>query len=291
VLNKIVSILRMHGFTGLFHSVYSKLTLPRAECFQSIRPNLENMSGIEIGGPSPIFSFNGLLPIYSYIGSLDNCNFSDKTTWEGEIRPGQTFKFNRHREAGEQLISEATNLSICDSNAYDVVLSSHAIEHSANPLLALKEWKRILKTNGFLILIVPHKDGTFDHKRPLTSFEHIIQDFENNVGENDLTHLDEILEFHDLRKDPGGSDFNAFKARSINNAENRCLHQHVFNTALAIEMVNYSNFKIINIELKRPYHIIVIAQKLATEESIDNSIFRAKASFITKSPFKSDKIN
>jgi SAM-dependent methyltransferase len=39
----------------------------------------------------------------------------------------------------------------------DTVFSSHCLEHVENVQTALSEWFRVLKTNGFLILCVPHQ--------------------------------------------------------------------------------------------------------------------------------------
>ena len=82
------------------------------------------------------------------------------------------------------------------------------LEHVANPIKALSEWKRI--TSGKIILIVPRKDFNFDHKRPITSFNHLLEDFDNDVNESDLTHLDEILSLHDLELDAPSGHLNSF---------------------------------------------------------------------------------
>jgi SAM-dependent methyltransferase len=113
--------------------------------------------GIEIGGPSPeIFGPH----IYPAITSLDNVNF--KTTWEGSIQEGNTFVFHPSRPPGRQYIREATALVDIPSASYDFLLSSHTLEHTANPILALREWLRVLKDNGVVVLVLPHKEGTFD---------------------------------------------------------------------------------------------------------------------------------
>ena len=62
------------------------------------------------------------------------------------------------------------------------------------------------------------------------------------LEKNDLTHLQEILELHDLNMDPGAGSFEEFKERSMNNVENRCLHQHVFDQALAVQLMTYMKF-------------------------------------------------
>jgi SAM-dependent methyltransferase len=85
--------------------------------------------------------------------------------------------------------------------------SAHVVEHRANPWgRPLAEWRRVVRPGGYVLLIVPHRDGTFDHRRPVTSLEHLLEDAERRTGEDDDTHLDEILRLHDLDRDPGASD-------------------------------------------------------------------------------------
>ena len=42
--------------------------------------------------------------------------------------------------------------------SYDFVHSSHCLEHLHNPTIALKNWVRICKPNGYLVLMVPDED-------------------------------------------------------------------------------------------------------------------------------------
>ena len=46
----------------------------------------------------------------------------------------------------------------------------------ANPLCAFQEWLRVLKKRGIIFLVLPDKDGTFDHRRPVTAFRHLVRD-------------------------------------------------------------------------------------------------------------------
>ena len=141
------------------------------------------------------------------------------------------------------------------------------------------------------MLVVPHKDGTFDHRRPVTSLEHLIQDFDRHTDEGDMTHLEEILRLHDLSKDPGVGDLQYFQERSKRNMENRCLHQHVFDTHLVVEAVNYMGLRILAVELFQPYHIVVIAKKTGHDHAINNEVFRCiNAAPCWLSPFPSDRL-
>src|SRR5262249_20610895 len=150
-------------------------------------------SGLEIGGPSPMFSAEGILPIYSVIRSLDNCLFKNQTIWEGQVREGLHFEFSPVKQPGFQFILEATDLHAIGESRYECILSCHTLEHVANPLRALQEWKRVSVKDGVLLLVLPHKDGTFDWRRPTTTLSHLIADHDCNVGEDDLAHLSEIL--------------------------------------------------------------------------------------------------
>ena len=96
-----------------------------------------------------------------------------------------------------------------------------------------------------IILILPRKDNNFDHNRPITEFEHLLEDFTNDVDESDLTHLDEILNLHDLSLDPPARSFEEFKQRSLENFSNRCLHHHVFDGDLVHQICLHLNMLIV----------------------------------------------
>ena len=95
--------------------------------------------------------------------------------------------------AREDHFCDGSNLVGVENGSYDFVLSSHNLEHFANPVKALKEWQRVLRPGGSLILVLPHYAKTFDHRRKLTPVAHMIEDFERNTQEDDLSHLEEIL--------------------------------------------------------------------------------------------------
>ena len=61
-----------------------------------------------------------------------------------------------------------------------------------------------------------------------------------------MTHLEEILELHDLSLDKRAGTFEQFKNRSFKNSENRCLHHHVFDPKLIEKISSYMGLKIVN---------------------------------------------
>ena len=272
MIKKIFKVFQTQGLRGLFDiGLQVAFRMPRASFRNCSRFFVGK--GLEIGGPSSIFRRGGLFPVYAVASRVDNCNFGHLTIWEGEISDGETFVFDEQRSPGKQYVAEATDLCNLNTEAYDFVIASHVIEHVANPLRALVEWIRVLKEGGVLLMIVPHKEGTFDHRRPVSSLEHLLDDFSKNVGEGDLTHLDEILSLHDLTMDPGAGGRQVFKSRSLKNFENRALHHHVFDTRLAIDVVNWTGLQIIAVDVFRPFHILLVAQKLGHGCSVENSKF------------------
>lgn len=43
-------------------------------------------------------------------------------------------------------------------NEYDFVYSSHCLEHLGNPYVAMRNWWRVVKYGGYLIIFIPHRD-------------------------------------------------------------------------------------------------------------------------------------
>ena len=55
-----------------------------------------------------------------------------------------------------------------DDASFDFVYSSHLLEHLPDVKLALRNWWRVLKTGGYLILYLPHRD-LYEKKTTLPS--------------------------------------------------------------------------------------------------------------------------
>lgn len=206
------------------------------------------------------------------------------------MREGGSFKYHPDKPPGNQIICEAADLKPVKDSSYDCLLASHCLEHVANPLRALSEWRRVLKEDGLMLLLLPHRDGTFDWRRPATKLEHMIADHANQVGEDDLTHLPEILALHDLEKDIKAGTREQFRQRCLNNYSNRAMHQHVFDTRTALQIVDYAKFKIIRVDNLNPYHIIILASR--SDGSVDNiRFFEKHAEHLRRSPFPSDQLH
>jgi predicted SAM-dependent methyltransferase len=224
------------------------------------RAEVEDKYGLEIGGPSGAFRDSGILPLYRYAAGLDNCIFAAETLWEGRRSEGQTFNYHPAKPNGCNFIREATELHGIADHKYDFILSSHNLEHLANPIRALKEWMRAVKAGGAIIAVLPDYRHTFDHRRQLTTVGHMLEDYDSETMENDLTHLQEILELHDLSRDPKAGTLEQFHRRSLRNFENRTLHHHVFDEDNSRALFEAAGLSVEIVELAKPHHIAILSR-------------------------------
>lgn len=255
-----VRLIKQKKSKEIIKIIYSKFAANKIDNFSELKKVVKNKSGIEIGGPSWIFRDYSIMPIYRLVHSLDGCNYSKNTLWEKNISEDKTYRFYKDK-IGYQYITEATDLSMITNSKYDFLISSNCLEHIANPLKALEEWIRVVDDKGYILLVLPDKNFCFDHKREITTFKHLLDDYNNNTKEDDFTHLKEILLNHDLLMDIKAGTFEQFKERSLDNYKIRGLHHHVFNVDLLIEIYSHFNLDILFTE-KGADNIIILGRKI-----------------------------
>lgn len=259
-LKSAVSFLRERPLDVILWKTICKMFNTKMRQFAHWQKIVAGKRGVEIGGPSRIFSSKGFLPLYPFFKSLDGVNFSTRTIWEGSISEDSDFVYNGNCR-GRQYISEGTSLTGINDGSYDIVLSCNNLEHIANPIKAIVEWKRVIVQGGALILILPKKESNFDHKRTITRIEHLISDYKRNVQEDDQTHIEEVLRYHDLKRDPQAGSWQNFKKRCEENLNNRAMHHHVFDIGLLTEVAEFADLRVTNTYSSLTDHFIVAVKE------------------------------
>jgi SAM-dependent methyltransferase len=117
---------------------------------------LENLHGVEIGA-STQNSFG--------LKRAINVDFSDAQ--------GGMWQDKACEPATVNIVALGDNLPFKDGTL-DYVLSSHVIEHFFDPVKALKEWHRVIRPGGYIFIIAPHMDRTFDEFRDPTPVSELI---------------------------------------------------------------------------------------------------------------------
>jgi SAM-dependent methyltransferase len=149
-------------------------------------------------------------------------------------------------------IDDGFTLSTILSASQDFVIANHVLEHSPDPIGALLNWSRVLKSNGVLLFSVPISAKSFDKGRQITTVEHLAEDrnlchtgqLELFNGKN-LEHYDEYLSVSlvTIRKNLGypalTPDEKAEMMRKFCAEEFTDTHYHVFSVASLMKIMRY----------------------------------------------------
>lgn len=121
---------------------------------------LDGLRGVEIGGslhnPFGLNTWN-----LDYTASTDTVYKQAELEALGSALP-------------VDIVARGDALPFADGSL-DFVLSSHVLEHFPDPIGALQEWYRVIRPRGYLFMIVPHKERTFDRDRPRTTLAELIR--------------------------------------------------------------------------------------------------------------------
>ncbi|MEZ4754954.1 MAG: methyltransferase domain-containing protein [Bdellovibrionota bacterium] len=105
---------------------------------------------------------------------------------------------NQYPELGDldiidpDVVDNGETLETVADNSQDFIIANHFIEHCLNPIQTIENHLRKLNEGGILFYTVPHRDNTFDSNRPLTSVEHLVQDYDCG---GEVSRVDHFREF------------------------------------------------------------------------------------------------
>jgi SAM-dependent methyltransferase len=130
----------------------------RRSLVKMVHSYLGSLKGIEIGGAAHNdFGIDALN--VDRFGSIDTVYKDyERATW-GRAKP-------------VDIVADGDRLPLADKSV-DFVFASHVIEHFPDPIAALEEWIRVARR--YVVLVVPHRDRTFDRDRPVTPVEELLE--------------------------------------------------------------------------------------------------------------------
>lgn len=105
------------------------------------------------------------------------------------------------------LVDDGQWLKKIPDNSQEFVISSHQIEHVQCPITAVENHVRVLRKKGVAIYAIPDKRYTFDRDREITTYGHLLVDYNlSKNGSYDISrlceHYDDYLTHVDKIQDP-----------------------------------------------------------------------------------------
>jgi SAM-dependent methyltransferase len=135
---------------------------------------LDGLAGLEIGGAAHN-PFGLETKNVDYVASLDTVYKKAEIEYCGEALK-------------VDIVASGDELPVPDESQ-DFVVSAHVIEHFFDPIKAIKEWLRVIKPEGYIFIIAPHKERTFDRDRARTPLAELVARHEGKiVGSKDYAH-------------------------------------------------------------------------------------------------------
>jgi len=89
------------------------------------------------------------------------------------------------------ILDDGERLATIEDASQDFVIGNHFLEHCQDPIGALKTVFRVLKPGGVAYMAVPDKRFTFDHRRPLTTIDHLVRDHDEGPEWSRHGHFEE----------------------------------------------------------------------------------------------------
>lgn len=124
------------------------------------------------------------------------------------------------------------------SNSQDFIIANHFVEHCENPISMLINQLRVLKEGGIIYWAIPDKRFTFDAIRPLTTVDHIIQDYEKGPRTSRRKHYEEWVKLI-------GSERGGHTQKTANQLmkEHYSIHFHTFTKESFIKIIKFAKKK------------------------------------------------
>ncbi len=157
-------------------------------------------------------------------------------------------------------VADGELLESVDDSSQDFVIANHFLEHCQNPLLALENMFRVLRSEGILYLALPDKRYTFDRQRPLTSLEHLLEDYREGPDSSRWEHFLEWATLVNGVTNQGAAELQAEELM----AKNYSIHYHVWSQFEMLELLHLLRQQHpldIEIMLRRKDEVIFIIRK------------------------------
>jgi predicted SAM-dependent methyltransferase len=154
------------------------------------------------------------------------------------LHPGATARYldhvntaelrRRNSEVGPQivevsLVDDGERLGTVADQSVDFIVANHFIEHCEDPIGTIRNHLRVVRPGGRVFMAVPDPRRSFDRRRPSTSWDHLLRDFEQGPEGSRTGHYEEWMRLVE-NVEPAWVEVRARHAEEIG----RRIHFHVW---------------------------------------------------------------
>ena len=232
-------------YTGMVFK-FSRLTR------MGLSANFIQGSGIEIGG------LNYPLPVRPGV----QVKYLDRITADAHLDVIEE-EFTRKELVNVDIIDDGETLATVPDNTQDFVIANHFIEHTRNPILAIRNAIRVLKPGGVLFMAMPDKRYTFDVNREVTAREHLLRDYHEGPDWSEEGHYYDFVSKTD-KSEGCTSDEDIHRVIQHLKETNFSIHYHVWDHHAMLGLL-----LMLSTELQFPFEIdLALAPQDGGNESI-----------------------
>ena len=160
---------------------------------------------------------------------------------------------------------------------YDFVIMNHVIEHVACPIAVVEQLFSVLKDDGILVISAPDKEFCFDKNRPLTTFEHLLDEYHRGVNHVEDSHYLDLIQH--IHPDIFFGEDDVARSNLLKLVRSRREHAHVWNSQSFIEFFQLSlahlglNASILfeSTASENDLECLIVARKISGNYSIPNN--------------------
>ena len=160
------------------------------------------------------------------------------------------------------IVDDGEHLSKIKDSTQNFIIANQFLEHCQNPIGAINNMLRVLKTNGVLYLCIPDKRYSFDIDRSITSIEHLLKDYQKGPNWSKREHFNDWLKY--VKKIKDDMEVEQEILRFIRT--NPPIHYHVWTQTELLELIVTLRKKLqfnfeVELILKNMGEVIIILRK------------------------------
>jgi predicted SAM-dependent methyltransferase len=166
------------------------------------------------------------------------------------------------------IVDNGERLTKVKNSSVDFIVANHFLEHCQDPIGTLITFCRKLRSEGVIYMCIPNKEYTFDMDRPVTTYEHLLQEHKQYPSNKlYLEHCREIAQHTERLK----TEEEIKKCVQFLVESKYSIHYHVWTQAALSELFSRAadDFSLnISVEamIKNEHEIICVIKKFSPRE-------------------------